>query len=410
MMTEAFRLALSGHQAGQIDRFEKAAQGRTSSGSGIDYALLLVAFTLALVGLVMVTSASVDVAEAQNQGALYYFWHHSAYLLVGICAGFAVLSLPVRWWDEQSWLLLAFALLLLMLVLIPGVGKTVNGSARWLTIGFINIQPSEIAKVFLVVYTASYIVRHFDQVKESWWGFVKPLLVLILVAVLLLLEPDFGALVVTLSAVIGMIFLSGVRITHFSALLAVCACSIGMLAVSQAYRLERLTAYIDPWANQYDTGYQLTQALIAFGRGEWFGVGIGNSVQKLFYLPEAHTDFVFAILGEELGLAGVLVIIGLYALLLWRGLKTGRRAELAGQKFNALVAYGITLLLSVQTLINLGVNTGLLPTKGLTLPLLSYGGSSLIVSCICIGLLLRVYMEIPASTGELNQTELTRND
>lgn len=374
----------------------KAEQaGHQRSGIELDIPLLVVAIILLVTGLVMVASASVDIAEARNQQALYYFWRHSAYLIVGICAGFAFLRLPMRWWHEQSWALLAFALFLLVLVLVPGIGKTVNGSTRWLGLGIINVQASEIAKLCLVIYTASYLVRRFDQVRESWWGFSKPLLVLMLVAFLLLLEPDFGALVVTMSAVIGVIFLSGVRIKHFAALLAVGSVSVGMLAVSQTYRLKRLTAYIDPWADQYDTGYQLTQALIAFGRGEWFGVGIGNSVQKLFYLPEAHTDFVFAIIGEELGLAGVLAVILLYAFLLWRGLDIARRAERAGQKFNALAGYGLTLLIGVQTLINLGVNTGLLPTKGLTLPLISYGGSSLIVSCVCIGVLLRIYMELP---------------
>ncbi len=369
----------------------------------LDVPLLVAVVVLVLIGLVMVTSASIDVASARNEQAMYYLWRHLVYLLMGFGAGFVFLRLPMRWWDEQSWALLALALALLVLVLIPGIGKTVNGSTRWLSLGVINIQASEVAKVCLVMYTASYLVRRYEQVRSSWWGFCKPLLVLLVVAVLLLLEPDFGALVVTMSAVVGVIFLGGVRIMHFSALLTVCSAAVALLAVSQTYRLQRLTAYIDPWADQYDTGYQLTQALIAFGRGEWFGVGLGNSVQKLFYLPEAHTDFVFAIIAEETGLMGVLTVLALYAFLLWRCVNIARLASLAGQQFNALVAYGLSLLLGIQTLINLGVNTGLLPTKGLTLPFISYGGSSLIVSCVCIGVLLRIYAELPGREAQTHK-------
>ncbi len=367
---------------------------RVSHSVEVDLPLLGSAVALLALGLVMVTSASIDVAEARNQQALYFFWRHGAYILIGLFVGFAMLRVPLRWWHQQSWLLLAIAMVALAAVLIPGIGKTVNGSTRWISLGFINIQPSEVAKVCLVVYTASYLVRRMDEVRESWWGFSKPLLVLMLAALMLLMEPDFGALVVILSAVVGVIFLSGVTLKHFGALLVVCITSVALLAVSQPYRLKRLTAYTDPWADQFNSGYQLTQALIAFGRGEWTGVGLGNSVQKLFYLPEAHTDFVFAIIGEEFGLIGVVLIIGLYSFLIWRGLSISRAAERAGQLFNAYVGYGISLLIGVQALINLGVNTGLLPTKGLTLPLISYGGSSLIVSCLCVGILLRIRAEL----------------
>jgi len=364
--------------------------------ANIDKALILAAILIIITGVIMVTSASIALSEDSGQHALNYFWRHLVYLSAGLLVACFVLHLPMTWWQQKSSLFLLGALFLLVLVLVPGIGKTVNGSTRWLDFGVISVQVSELAKLCMIFYTASYLVRRFDQVKASWWGFVKPLLVLLLVSVLLLLEPDFGALVVIMASVVGMIFLSGVCFKHFATLLAVCIGSVSFLAVSQSYRLQRITAYIDPWADQYNSGYQLTQALIAFGRGEWFGVGLGNSVQKLFYLPEAHTDFVFAIIGEELGLLGVLGVIGLYAFILWRGMNIARLADLAGQRFNALVAYGVTLLLGIQALINLGVNTGLLPTKGLTLPLISYGGTSLIVSCMCIGLLLRIQLELPA--------------
>jgi len=377
----------------------KGSSSTSTQGVQFDWALLLTALSLLAVGVVMVTSASVALAGDLNQQVLNYFWRHLVYLFLGLVAAWAVTQVSMQWWYQQSWWLLAMALVLLVLVLIPGIGKTVNGSTRWLNLGVISVQVSEVAKLCLIFYTAGYLVRRAEQVRASWWGFIKPLLVLMLVALLLLLQPDFGALVVTMAGVVGIIFLSGVRLKYFLALLLACIGSISVLAVSQSYRLERITAYIDPWADQYDTGYQLTQALIAFGRGEWFGVGLGNSVQKMFYLPEAHTDFVFAIVGEELGLLGVLIIIGLYAFLLGRALYIAVSAQQAGQQFNSLVAYGIALLLGIQSLINLGVNTGLLPTKGLTLPLISYGGSSLIISCVCVAILLRIHRELPQVDG-----------
>ncbi|WP_431688025.1 putative lipid II flippase FtsW [Hahella sp. NBU794] len=367
----------------------------------LDMPLLGSALALAAIGLIMVTSASVDFADDANGQALYYMWRHLSYLLAGVAVGFVILRLPLQWWHKQSWILLVVALGFLVAVLIPGIGRTVNGSTRWISLGVINIQASEIAKVCLAIYTASYLVRRLDEVRGSWWGFAKPLLVLTLVALLLLMEPDFGALVVTMCAVVGMIFLSGVALSRFAALLMFCVGSVALLAVSQPYRLKRLTAYTDPWADQFDSGYQLTQALIAFGRGEWSGVGLGNSIQKLFYLPEAHTDFVFAIIAEELGLLGSLLIIVLFGVLLWRGMHVSRMAERAGQLFNAYTGYGVTLLLGGQALINLGVNTGLLPTKGLTLPLISYGGSSLIISSLCVAILLRIGSE--AVSGEQNE-------
>jgi cell division protein FtsW len=285
------------------------------------------------------------------------------------------------------------ALVSLVLVLIPGVGKVVNGSARWLNLGVTSIQVSEFCKLAVVIYLSSYVVRHQHALKRQISGFVRPMLLLSIVGALLILEPDFGATVVILATSLAMLFLAGVPLWQFVALLSVVAGILGMVAISAPYRLQRLTSFLDPWAVQFDSGYQLTQALIAFGRGEWFGVGLGSSIQKLFYLPEAHTDFVFAVLAEELGLVGALATVSLYILFVWRGMIVGLNAEKRDDRFAAFVSYGISLWVGLQTLINIGVNTGILPTKGLTLPFLSYGGSSVLVICIAVGLLVRVDYE-----------------
>ncbi|UZE95560.1 putative lipid II flippase FtsW [Alkalimarinus alittae] len=360
---------------------------------GIDFWLLGAAGSLLMIGLIMISSASIDIADVRNDNPFFYVMRHGTFLIVGLVAGFAVVNVPVAWWMKSGWLLLFVSLALLVLVLLPGVGRTVNGSTRWIGFGGLNLQVSELAKLFLIAYMASYLDRRREEVMASWWGFVKPMLVMFMAAFLLLMEPDFGATVVIASAVLGMIFLSGARIGQFSVLIVGCSITAVLLVMSQPYRLKRFTGYTDPWADQFGSGYQLSQALIAFGRGEWTGLGLGNSIQKLFYLPEAHTDFVFAILAEEFGLLGCFVVIGLFSLLVFRALKIGIKAEKANQRFAAYFAYGIGLLIGGQALINMGVNTGLLPTKGLTLPLVSYGGSSLVVSCMCIGVLVRINLE-----------------
>ena len=359
----------------------------------VDLWLLGTAAALLTIGFIMIASSSMQVADSWNDNPFYFVLRHGLYLVIALIAAFVVFNVPISWWERNGWLLLALSLLALIVVLVPGIGRTVNGSTRWIGAGPINIQPSEIAKVLLVAYVAGYLVRRLDEVRTSWWGFVKPIGVVMVASFLLLMEPDFGAVVVTLSAVVGVIFLSGVRVRHFLVLIFACLASVALLAVSQPYRLKRLTAYTDPWADQFNTGYQLTQALIAFGRGEWTGVGLGNSIQKLFYLPEAHTDFLFAIIGEEFGLLGTLTVIGLFAVFVARALLVARRAEQQGKLFGAYFAYGLALLVGCQTVINLGVNTGLLPTKGLTLPFISYGGSSLIMSCVILALLLRIDLE-----------------
>ena len=357
---------------------------------GIDKSLVLSAVILLLVGLIMIASASIDVAELNNGNPFHYVFRHAVFIVIALGAATIAYSIPTAWWFESGWLLLSLSLLLLALVLIPGVGKTVNGSTRWIALGSINIQPSELAKLFLIAYLSGYLVRRHEEVMATWWGFIKPMLVLSVAAILLLLEPDLGATVVIGTAFLGVIFLSGAKLGRFATLITICFVLLVILIQSQPYRMERLVGYTDPWADQFGAGYQLTQSLIAFGRGDWSGVGLGNSIQKQFYLPEAHTDFVFAILAEEFGLIGTLIVVVLFSLLVYRAMRIGYAAANKKQFFEANFAYGIGILLGVQAFINMGVNMGLLPTKGLTLPLVSYGGSSLVVSCMCIGALLRI--------------------
>lgn len=369
----------------------------------MDHGLILSSLALLLIGLVMISSASVDVADVRNNNPFHYLIRHGVFVGMGLIAGLIAYQLPISWWQKSGWLLLSASLVMLLLVLI--VGKTVNGSTRWIGLGSINIQPSEVAKLFLVAYLAGYLVRRHGEVTSSWWGFMKPMLVLCAAAVLLLAEPDFGATVVIGCAFLGMIFLSGVKLGQFAVLIAGSIGMVVVLILSQPYRLKRLTGYTDPWADQFGAGYQLTQSLIAFGRGEWFGVGLGNSIQKQFYLPEAHTDFVFAIIAEEFGLIGSFVVVILFSVLVYRALAIGFMAERSGKLFEAFFAYGIALLIGIQAFINLGVNMGLLPTKGLTLPLVSYGGSSLIVSCVCIGVLARIYRDMSGEASESQSSD-----
>ncbi|MCF7203787.1 putative lipid II flippase FtsW [Pseudomonas oligotrophica] len=359
----------------------------------LDFPMLAGCLALLGLGLVMITSASSEVAAVNSGNALYHMIRHLVYVALGLGAALLVLLVPVTTWQRLDWMLLLAAFGLLILVLIPGIGREVNGSMRWIGFGAFNVQPSELAKVFVVIYLAGYLVRRQAEVRESMWGFAKPFLVLLPMAMLLLLEPDFGATVVMMGAAVAMLFLGGVGLIRFSLLVVFAVGAVFILVQTQEYRLQRLITFTDPWADQYGAGYQLTQALIAFGRGEWFGVGLGNSVQKQFYLPEAHTDFVFSVLAEELGMIGALATIALFAFVGVRALYIGLWAEKAKQFFAAYVAWGIAFLWLGQFLINIGVNVGLLPTKGLTLPFLSYGGSSLIVTCASMALLLRIEWE-----------------
>jgi len=354
--------------------------------------LLLSAGLLLVVGLVLIASASMDVA-ADHYGNSFHFVMRQMIFAVAAClAGVVVANVPLAWWLRGAWVWLFTAFALLIIVLSP-LGITVNGSTRWISLGVVNLQVSEIAKWLLIIYLASYVVRRRAELIGTWMGFLKPFLVLAAAALLLLIQPDFGAIVVLMTAALGMIFLSGVRLTRFTPLILLCAMLGAVLIVTQPYRLKRVVVYLDPWKDQFDSGYQLTQSLIAFGRGEWLGEGLGNSVQKLFYLPEAHTDFIYAIAAEEFGLMGALLIVLAFTVLIWMGLRIARKAEQGGLEFGACLAYGMTLLIALQAFINMAVNIGLLPTKGLTLPLVSYGGSSLIVTCVSIGVIARVEME-----------------
>jgi cell division protein FtsW len=359
----------------------------------LDYVLLLAAIALASLGLVMVASASITLADRDLGQPFYYAMRQAIYIGIGVLLAFPAYRVRLALLEQSGLLLLIAALVLLLAVLIPGIGREVNGSMRWINTGLFNLQVSEPAKLMILIYLAGYLARHGEELRVRLAGFLKPLAILVLAALLLLMEPDFGATVVLMATAMGMIYLAGVRLWHFSGMLGVAGVSLAGLAVSSPYRMERLTTFLNPWADPFDSGFQLTQSLIAIGRGELSGVGLGSSIQKLFYLPEAHTDFVFAVLAEELGLLGVLVVIALYAVVVWRAFAIALQAEKSGNVFAAALAYGIGIWIGLQSFINMGVNMGLLPTKGLTLPLMSYGGSSMVVMCVAIALLLRIDSE-----------------
>lgn len=355
--------------------------------------VLLFVFALVVYGLVMVGSASMVVSDRQHGYAFYYCVKQFAFVLLGVVLMLAVSRVPMSWWEERGRLLYLFGVLLLVLVLIPGIGHTVNGSRRWLGLGFFSLQASEVVKLMVIMYMASYLTHYHEEVQGSLGGFMKPVLLLMVLGVLLLLEPDFGALTVMTVVSFALLFIAGARLWPFVAMLSLALAAFSSLAVFSPYRLARLTSFMDPWGHAFGSGYQLTQSLIAFGRGGISGQGLGNSVQKLFYLPEAHSDFVFAVLGEELGLAGCLLLIGLIVAIALRILSIGRKAGRRQQVFAQYYCYGLAFWILVQSFINMGVNIGLLPTKGLTLPFVSYGGSSMLCFFIAVGVVLRVNYE-----------------
>ncbi len=359
----------------------------------LDLTLLLSAICLCLLGYVMITSASIDMAALSHDDAFYQSKRQLMFILFGGVTLWLCLLIPIQKWQSYGPLLLLLVALLLAIVLVPGLGRKVNGSIRWLPIGGFGLQPSELAKLAVVIFIAGYLVRRQTEVRTQISGFLKSLLVLGVFIVLLLLEPDFGAAVVMMAAVLGMFFLSGMRFVHVIVVLA-CTLAIAYQTVRlEPYRLQRWLAYLDPWADPFGSGYQLTQAQIAFGRGGWFGEGLGNSIQKLFYLPEAHTDFIFSVLAEELGALGVLVVVALYGIIITRGMLIGQIAERLNRLFASYLAYGLVLLIAIQAFINIGVNLGLLPVKGLTLPFISYGGNSMLACCCSLGILLRIDLE-----------------
>ncbi len=359
-----------------------------------DATLGLLGLCLVMVGLIAISSASVEYADWHFSNPWFHTQRHLVYMAIALVGATAVYRIPLQFWEDTGWVWLFIALALLILVLIPGIGREVNGSQRWLPLGPFTLQPSEFAKMAMVIYLAGYMVRREHEVRHQWQGFLKPMAVLFAATLLLMVEPDFGATVIVVGTAFGMLFLAGVKLGHFLLVLAGALGAMLVLVVSEPYRVKRLTAYTDPWADPYNTGFQLTQSLIAFGRGEWFGVGLGNSIQKQFYLPEAHTDFVFSIWSEETGFVGTVVVMVLYAALIGRVLWVGRRAVLADKPFGGYVCFGVSLILAGQAFVNMGVSSGLLPTKGLTLPFISYGGTSLIVCTAMLALVLRVDREL----------------
>ncbi|HEX4895277.1 MAG TPA: putative lipid II flippase FtsW [Solimonas sp.] len=351
-----------------------------------------VAMLLAL-GLVMVASASVAHGEKVTGEPFYFFYRQLAFIGLGLVIGGALYCVPMRQWEQTSVWLYVFALFLLVIVLVPGVGVKVNAARRWIDLGLFRLQASEAARLALILYMAGYIARRQAALQNSFKGLAVPMIALLAPCALLLLEPDFGATAILCGVVFLMLFLGGARVHYYLALVALGAAALAAIAVAAPYRLKRLLNFMNPWADVENGGWQLAQSLIAVGRGDWTGVGLGNSVQKLLYLPEMHTDFIFAILAEELGLVGIAALLGLFAVVVLRVYAIGQQAEVGGRSFQAYLCYGLGGWLGLQALINMSVNMGLLPTKGLTLPLLSYGGSSLLTVCAMLGLILRVDYE-----------------
>lgn len=373
-----------------------------------DPVLLTLVLSLLLGGFVILASASISVSDNAAGDPFFFVQRQLLAAAIGTVVGGICLVIPMQFWRTLGPLMLLAGLALLFLVLVPGVGYEVNGSRRWVRFGVINLQVSEPARLCFIIYLAGYLVRRSKAVREEFGGFLRPMLVMSIACAALLAEPDFGAAVVLLATVLAMLFVAGARIRDFLLFFSVAVVGMALLAIASPYRMQRLTGFLDPWADPFNSGFQLTQSLIAIGRGEWFGVGLGNSVQKLFYLPEAHTDFVFAVYAEEFGLFGSFVLIAVFFALLWRICKLAMRAFDAERFFEAYIAIGLGTWLGLQAFINVGVNMGLLPTKGLTLPLVSYGRSSMIVTMVAIALLLRIHHELVVDAKPVNRKKTRR--
>lgn len=348
---------------------------------------------LSLFGLLMITSASLAVSLRDYGTPFHFFYHQFAYVVMSAVIAYISSKVSLKKWESIAPYLLMICIFGLVLVLIPGIGKSINGARRWLNLGIIHVQVSELVKLAVIIYFARYLKNKSIDIRKTNWGFIRPLIVLAILSVLLLCEPDFGATAVIGVITFGMMFLGGLPIRKFIFLLTIALVILAALIIFAPYRLERMLNFLNPWDNPLSGGYQLTQALMSFGRGGIWGVGLGNSVQKLFYLPEAHTDFLFAVIGEELGLVGCFLLIVCYVVLIARVLYMARIVALNSKHFHSYISYGIAFWLSFQSFINIGVNIGILPTKGLTLPFISYGGSSILVSSVIFGILLRVYHE-----------------
>lgn len=363
---------------------------RTSSPEALfDRQLVWIAFGLMLIGLVMVTSASFPISSRLTDQPFHFMFRHAIFLLLAFLTSSMVLQVPLDRWMKYSSLLLGISFFLLIVVLV--VGKSVNGASRWIPLGLFNLQPAEVAKLSLFIFMSGYLVRKHDEVRQTFFGgFLKPIMVFGTLAVLLLGQPDLGTVIVMLVTLFGMLFIAGAKLSQFLALMVAGVLAVVALIAAEPYRVRRVTSFLDPWEDPFGSGYQLTQSLMAFGRGEWFGQGLGNSIQKLEYLPEAHTDFVFAVLAEELGFIGVVLVLVLIFSLVLKAIFIGKKAFQHDQQFGGYLAFGIGIWFAFQTLVNVGAAAGMVPTKGLTLPLISYGGSSLIIMSVAVSILLRI--------------------
>ncbi|WP_026377396.1 cell division protein FtsW [Aestuariibacter salexigens] len=360
--------------------------------SAYDVSLAIAAIALLAIGMVIVTSASMPIAARLFDNPFHFAIRHIIYMGLALSAAIVVLQIPMNWWRVSNPYLLLAAIGLLLAVLV--VGRTVNGSTRWLAVGPITIQAAEPAKLFFFCYLAGYLVRRYEEVTENLKGFIKPLVVFFVLALLLLMQPDLGTIVVMFATTIGLLFLAGAKLWQFFGLALAGILAFVSLVVFEEYRMRRITAFLDPWADPFGSGYQLTQSLMAYGRGDWLGQGLGNSLQKLEFLPEAHTDFIVAILAEELGFVGVLSVLCILLFVVVKALQIGNRALTSQRPFEAYLAYAIGVWFSFQTAVNVGASAGILPTKGLTLPLVSYGGSSMIIMAIAVAILIRIDFEM----------------
>ena len=370
----------------------------------MDYFLLSICSSLLVIGYIMVVSASLHLGDKLANGNIFHYpTRQLIHIAIGMVSGLCIINIPLSWWEKWGSLMFIAGLVLLALVLVPGLGAKVNGSTRWLQVGGLRIQVSEIIKFVTVIYMAGYVTRHQTDIKNSAYGLLKPLVLISVASVLLMKEPDFGSTVVILLIALGIMFLSGAKLSQFILLTAVIS-ALGVVAISsESYRMRRIIGFMDPWADAQDTGFQLVQALISFGRGEIFGVGLGSGIQKLFYLPEAHTDFLFSVLAEELGLITVFIVILLFSALIWQAFAIAVKAEQAQERFAAFIAYGLGIWFGFQAFVNMGVNMGVLPTKGLTLPLMSYGGGSMVIMCSAMALLFRVNSEVTEKLNTSNK-------
>ncbi|GLQ93049.1 putative lipid II flippase FtsW [Dyella acidisoli] len=370
------------------------AKRRQGPRGKFDLPLLVALVGLACVGVVMVTSSSIAVADSTHIGEFYYLKRHLLYLALGCVAAGIAMRTELKVVEKHAFFLMLVAFIMLLAVFVPHLGMRLNGARRWLNLVVTSFQPVEAVKLILVVYLASYLVRHRESIETRFLGLIKPIAVSGVMVLLLLAQPDFGSATLMIAVTLALVWLGGARPIFLFIMGLPLMPLLAIAATSESYRMKRLTSFMDPWKDPFADGFQLTQSLMAIGRGEWMGVGLGSSVLKLSYLPEAHTDFIFAVIGEELGLLGIVVVMGLFALVVWRGLSVGLKGVEIGQRFAGYIAFGVSLLIGLQTMVSIGVNLGALPTKGLTLPLISYGGSSIVLTCAMAGVLLRATYEI----------------